>query len=301
MTYKVSPVKGNFKTIDHHNLISTYSKNHNNIEKSISLLEEVKKYKDKFTINKNLENKKIDNLNVINNNINTDNYIVNSKSKSTISNQGCKNYFKNNSSYNKLVQMDKLILSNKANYSNTQNNPSIVKNETSRCLSNNNLIQNGLNSNAKNKNNVPKHETLDNSYKNSVISNNSNKMRSSSSNINKILKVDQKSYTQKFSKANKNNFKKINSNLKNSSDDKIYSNSNLSSRNKSETMKIKDTKYNNENLFMPNLDLIIKCLKYIKFPKNYIDNYKIVLDKLQNSKNNRFLISVLEEKRHLVN
>lgn len=58
-----------------------------------------------------------------------------------------------------------------------------------------------------------------------------------------------------------------------------------------------ENKNNNVKIFLPNVDLIIKSLKYIRFPKNYIDCYKVCMDKLQHSKSNKFLICVFEDKK----
>lgn len=58
-----------------------------------------------------------------------------------------------------------------------------------------------------------------------------------------------------------------------------------------------ENKNNNFKIFLPNVDLIIKSLKYIRFPKNYIDCYKVCMDKLQHSKSNKILICVFEDKK----
>lgn len=197
------------------------------------------------------------------------------------------NYFDDNSRYNKLIQIDSL---NYTNYLNKTNSHETAKNITSR---NSSLLKYGFNFT-----NVALNALKNNSNKNENLNLKEEKQRPTSSDCNKIIKGEH--YLIK--ETNLENYKKINlikakNKAANSGKDNISEKA--KSRNISEGNKVLKFKENNF-VFMPNVDLIIKCLKFVKFPKNYIDYYKIVLDKLQHSKNNKFLICVIEDKRHLV-
>jgi len=247
----------------------------------------MKCYQDKLSKNNcNLSYRKI------NNNNNNSNLIKKAKKTENKieSKNGFKkiNYFDDNSSYNKLIQIDRL---NYTNYLNKTNSHETAKNLTSGKSS---LLQYGFNFTNVDlnafKNNLNKNENL--------IFKEEEKQRPTSSNFNKIIKAEH--YLIK--ETNLKDYKKINlikakNKAANSGKDNISENA--KSRNISEGNKVLKCKENNF-VFMPNVDLIIKCLKFVKFPKNYIDYYKIVLDKLQHSKNNKFLICVIENKTHLV-
>jgi len=255
------------------------SKNNNTINKPTPLLADFKRYQDKLN-NNNFEFKKIKNTNFIKNN--------QQKENSNVKKGVAKNYFDNSNSFNKLVQIDKL------NYSNNiikSNNPDSVR---TLNLKNSNLFIHGFNlSNCqssltnKNSNKV----LIDNEKYKETNNSSLDIKRPLSSKTNRIIKGCESKLGKEY---HLECYKKINYNRTN----KASNNENSSSRVKSEGAKI--NLKNENNIFNPNVDQIIKCLKFIKFPKNYIDYYKIVLDKLQHSKNNKFLISVLEEKRHFV-
>lgn len=287
----ISPAKANLETIDNSNLNNKNNPKNNKI-KQTPLLTDMKRYQDKlFKKNNNFEYKKIKNNHFFKDSKN------NQKADQTknINETKKQNYFDDISSYNKLVKIDKLNHSNYLNKANNANENS--KNLTSRNI---NLLHNGFNlintalHSNKNINNN------NNNYIKNLINNNENiqktiikeeSKRPNSAYLNKINRVE---------KINFDNLKKKNLSKTNYQPDNPYkanSKEKILILNKCSgitNFKIK------EFVLSPNVDLIIKCLKFLKFPKNYIDYYKIVLDKLEHSKNNKFLICVLEDKRHLV-
>lgn len=265
---KISPSKTYVETIDKPNF-----ENNNNIKKQTPLLADIKRYQDKLSKNNsNFENKKI-NPNKLN-----DIKANNTEDKSA---RIKTNFFENHNKFNKLVQMDKLNFSNNLNKtSNNETSKNNYSNNNSSLKQGFNFANKGLNS-EKEKNNNEK-ERKENK-------------RPSSSNCNMILKMDNDTdiYIEKNTKINRNqNNKKINfceegTNEKANSRGEIDADKNFREREKN-------------FFFLPNVDLIIKCLKFVIFPKNYLDYYKIVLNKIQHSKNNKFLICVWENKRTLV-
>ncbi len=114
---------------------------------------------------------------------------------------------------------------------------------------------------------------------------------------------------------NENKIKnKSNSNNDNDNDNKNKEEKNKNKNKEIEIFKKININYNNKQInkenansinsnfyskieFNSNIDNVIKTLKYIKFSKNYHDNYKIILDKLLHSLADKFLISVFENKK----
>lgn len=274
---KISPVRANFQTIDNSNL----DKNNkeifrNTVNKPTPLLADMRRYQDKLSKNNNnFEYRKIS--------LNNNKMGIDSKKNENKSGPKKANYFENNSSYNKLVQKDKL---NYSNFLNKTNNNETIKSLNTKK---NNLQNYGLNFTNLALNSVFKNSNKEND-KNIYVNAKEEEKRPASSNSNKIMKLE----NNEIKESKFDNFRKINLNFLNCKE-----NEKTHSKNKKKGNKLEEDKDLNF-LFSANVDLIIKCLKYVKFPKNYIDYYKIVMDKLQHSRNNKFLICVLEDKRHLV-
>ena len=249
--------------------------------KQTPLLADIKKSHDKYNAN-NLEYKKINNNKTF-----FKTKFINSNNKSGATATTNNNNFDKN--YNKLVQQDKSNYNNTSNFANKTNiDTTSIKNLS---LKNGNLLNYGVNFfNAKNdsKNlclNIKDENTNSNINKSNILT----KKRPASSNNKLIIKEN------KIEDLNYDNYRKIDVSNKNAINKGSSNNKNKSSGNSISKITKEST------LFWPNVESIIKCLKFIKFPKNYIDYYKIVMDKVHHSKNNKFLISVFEEKRHLVN
>ncbi len=304
---KISPIRANFISIENNsNLNKNLNENTiNNIhhvsrKPTTPLLADMKRYQDRISkkSSSNFEYRKIKNNN---------NKMPKKAVKTENISGGINNriYFENNSSFNKLIGIDKLNYSNNLNKTN--------KNETAKNLSsrNNSLLQYGfnftntaLNSSLNNQNDKEKMGKNDN------IKLTQQKKRPASSNYKKIIKVNNNIVKEVVMLDNNN--KKLNHNMSNP---KNNNNSSICKDNPNN--KITHYRYRSEgnilnlnnivigkeiknSFFKGNVEMVIKCLKFLKFPKNYIDYYKIVLDKLQFSKNTKFLICILEDKKHLV-
>ena len=280
---KVSPVRANFQTIDNSNSNNNNDKHIKNcIGKPTPLLADIKRYQDKLTKkNSNFEYRKINNCN----------YNIPKQAEKTENKSGAKktNYFEDNSSYNKLVQKDKLNYSNNINKTNHNESAKILNSKNGSILHYGfNFTNMALNSANNNKN---ENEKVD------IINYHENKKRPVSSNCDIIIHEK----NNLIEETNMENYRKININKANNKTNlcKERNTEKTDNKNKSEgNISVKGREINNTS--MTNVDLIIKCLKFVKFPKNYIDYYKIVLNKLQHSKSNTFLICVLEDKKYFV-
>lgn len=338
---KMSPPKINFQTIDNHVItsINTHcnnkiiNKNMNNrnsvlgmngTKKPMPLLSDLKKYHDKLYSNMKADisnNSSINNSRAKKLNNNTNSNMINDDTKKY---QGSNSMNKNdNSSYNN-IDIDHYSMKN-----------SSLKSSFSHASKNNsqNTIYNGLINNYKKTKNPSSSIQFE---KESPVeinkrpqSNNYNKKININKNEKKQIAIKDKrldtiksvellgNSDDNFEMNNNLIIRKIHNNEKNlqsaaylgiqeKQGSYIFNSSmthNGNKNNKNELFKTDKSyqRFEKQQIFLPNIDVIIKSLKYVKFPKNYIDTYKVVLDKIQYSQNDKFLISVFDHKKHYVN